>query len=149
MRFQVVQLTFIVSVPQVGRSLVMASGASEIAAAEMPGLWPMTMRWPTRGPTARIVAEDVIALGEVQRIVGLQQARRDAQHLGERLGGLARARGGAREDQIGHEPALLEAPRHFQRFALALAAQRPLEVAHVGILLGVGVPDQREALASC
>jgi hypothetical protein len=38
------QLTLMVSVPQVGRSVVTASGASEMAAAEMPGLWPITMR---------------------------------------------------------------------------------------------------------
>ena len=78
MRFHVAQLTFMVSVPQVGRSLVIASGASEIAAAEMPGLCPMTMRCPTRGPTPRIVVEDVFALREIQRILGLQQSGRDA-----------------------------------------------------------------------
>ena len=91
----------------------------------------------------------MIALGEIQRIVGLQQAGGDAQHLGEGFGGLARAHRGARQDQVGDQAALLEAPCHVLRFAVALAAQRPLEVAHVGILLGVGVADQRQALRVC
>ena len=138
-----------VSVPQVGRSLVIASGASEIAAAEMPGLWPMTMRCPTRGPTPRIGVENVVAFGEIQRIVGLQQPRGHSQHLGESLGGFARTCGGAREDEIRNQAAFLETPRHLQRLVLALAAQRTLEVAHVGILLRIGVPDQREPLAPC
>ena len=49
------QLTIMVRAPQVGRSELTTSGARAIAAAEMPGLWPITMRWPTRGPTARMV----------------------------------------------------------------------------------------------
>ena len=146
MRFQVGQLTFMVRVPQVGRSFETASGASEIAAAEIPGLCPMTMRWVTRGPTRTDGAQDVITLGEVQPVVGLQQARRDAKDLRERLGSFTRARGRAREDQVRHQAALEEAPRHFERFVLTLPAQGAFEVANVGVVLGVGVAYQREAL---
>ncbi len=91
-------------------------------------------------------AEDVLAVGEVQRIVGLQQAGGDTQHLGEVIGGLARARGGADQDQVGNQAAFVEPLRHLLRFVVTLAAQRAFEVAHARILVGGGVANQREAL---
>jgi hypothetical protein len=90
--------------------------------------------------------EDVLAIGEIQRIVGLQQACGDAQRLGEDVGGLAGAYRGTHQDEIRHQVAFLEAARHVLGFTLALAAQRSFEIAHVGILVGAGVADQREAL---
>ena len=127
------QLTFMVSVPQVGRSLVIASGASEIAAAEMPGLCPMTMRCADARADAAYRRQDVI------RPPRDTAHRRPAAVVPRRLTPSAkvsavstRARRGAREDQVGREAAFLEAPRHLQRLVMTLAAQRTLEVANVG-----------------
>src|SRR5688572_32697226 len=46
-------------------------------------------------------AQDVLAVGEVQGIIRLQQPRGDAQHLGNVVRGFARARGGADQDEVG------------------------------------------------
>jgi hypothetical protein len=91
-------------------------------------------------------AENAFAFGQVQPIFGLKQARGHSKYLGESLGSFTRACGCTEKNEIWNQAAFLEAPRHLQRFVLALAAQRTLEVAHVGILLSIGVPDQRETL---
>jgi hypothetical protein len=103
----------------VGRSLVIASGASEIAAAEMPGLWPMTMRCRRAG-RRRVSRQDV---SRPRRDTGASSAcssrAATPRHLGEGLRGLARARGGAGENQIGTRP------RSWKRRAISSASFCP------------------------
>src|SRR5688572_32480434 len=84
-------------------------------------------------------AQDVLAVGEVQGVIRLQQPRGDAQHLGNVVRGFARARGGADQDEVGYQAALVQALRHLLRLTVSLAAQGALKVAHAGVLVGGGM----------